>query len=310
MLPRTVSLITVAMTVLSSHRAAGAPWSPKDLGGNGLNSAPSSVYYDRDGTGAALFYRGLDNHLWVRWSRHSQPWGEPEDLGGILTSAPSAVSGGQWRIDVFYRGANNHLWTISRDVQGRWSKAADLGGVDLTSSPSAVMGANHCIDVFYRGPNNHLWMSWWDCRKWWSPATDLGGVELTCSPSAVSRASKTIDVFYCGPNRHLWTSRWYGRQWWSAPEEIGNDAITSDPSAIGSGKVMTVFYRGSNLNLWSISWKGVLVGPPGGPAGNWWSAGTQITEDDFPLDFEAISTGGILYRGANNHLWLLFQHWP
>jgi hypothetical protein len=47
MLLRKISLALVALAILStSHQAAGAP--PTDLGGNGLNSAPSVVYYFYD----------------------------------------------------------------------------------------------------------------------------------------------------------------------------------------------------------------------------------------------------------------------
>ena len=53
--------------------------------------------------------RGTDNHMWHKWW-NGAVWSGWEDLGGILTSEPAAVSWGPGRIDTFVRGTDNHMW--------------------------------------------------------------------------------------------------------------------------------------------------------------------------------------------------------
>jgi hypothetical protein len=46
--------------------------------------------------------------MWHKWFQNG--WSGWEDLGGILTSAPAAVSWGQNRIDTFVSGTDSALW--------------------------------------------------------------------------------------------------------------------------------------------------------------------------------------------------------
>ena len=50
--------------------------------------------------------------MWHKWWNGSA-WSGWENLGGILTSEPGAVSWGQNQIDTFVRGTDNpmyHMW--------------------------------------------------------------------------------------------------------------------------------------------------------------------------------------------------------
>src|SRR5579872_5899183 len=156
------------------------------------------------------FYRGADNHLRHRWYWHGSGWSEEHDLGGSLTSAPTAVSWGPDRIDCFYRGLDNHLkhrwWNGSS-----WGYEEDLGGI-LASAPSvSSLGPNH-LDCFYRGQDNHLWHRWWDGSSGrWSEEHDLGGI-LTSAPAAISRNPHHIECFYRGQDDQIW-HRWWNGYW-------------------------------------------------------------------------------------------------
>ena len=55
-----------------------------------------------------VFVRGTDNALYHKYWNGRQ-WIDWENLGGVLTSAPAAVSWGPNRIDVFARGQNQNL---------------------------------------------------------------------------------------------------------------------------------------------------------------------------------------------------------
>ncbi len=126
-------------------------------------------------------------------------WSSWESLGGILTSAPAAVSWGPNRIDVFVRGTDNALWHIWWDGN-RWSSWESLGGM-LTSSPGVSSWQPNRLDVFVRGTDNALWHIWWDGNRW-SSWESLGG-SLTSGPAAVSWGPNRIDVFARGPRRDL-----------------------------------------------------------------------------------------------------------
>jgi hypothetical protein len=175
-------------------------------------------------------------------------WSQEEDLGGVLSSAPTAASWGNNRLDIFYPGQNNHLWHRAWDG-AQWNNEEDLGGV-LSTGPGAVSWGFNRIDVFYRGQNNHLWHRSWDGAQW-NNEEDLGGV-LTSEPTAAAWGNNRLDVFYPGQNNHLWHRAWDGAQW--DPEEDLGGVLTSAPGAVswGQGRI-DVFYRGQNNHLWHRS---------------------------------------------------------
>jgi hypothetical protein len=55
-----------------------------------------------------------DNTLY-RIARNNGVWGLWQGLGGVLTSAPQAVSWGNNRIDVFVKSTDSAVWQISFD---------------------------------------------------------------------------------------------------------------------------------------------------------------------------------------------------
>src|SRR3990172_5505211 len=123
-------------------------WSNWESLGGVLTSAPSAVWgryptSDPSGVGTTgrldVFGRGADNALWHKWYEDRSGWSTWGSLGGVLTSAPSAVN---WRyaptavqLHVFARGADNALW--HKWYAGGWSDWESRDGV-LTSGPSAV----------------------------------------------------------------------------------------------------------------------------------------------------------------------------
>lgn len=86
-------------------------------------------------------------------------WSDWENLGGIITSSPAAVSWDDDRIDVFAAGTNNHLYHKWYD-EG-WSDWEDLGGV-IMGAPSVASWDEGRLDVFVRGTDNALYHKWYD----------------------------------------------------------------------------------------------------------------------------------------------------
>lgn len=100
---------------------------------------------------------GTNNRLYHRSYTHSNGqwtnWVKVDDR--ILSSAPAAITGHPWRIDVFVRGVDNDCLQITwRD--GVWSGYSSLGGV-LSAAPSATVRNGNRIDVFARGSNGKLY---------------------------------------------------------------------------------------------------------------------------------------------------------
>jgi hypothetical protein len=154
-----------------------------------------------------VFIKGSDNGLWHTFSANNDGhWSSWSSLGGILSSAPTAVS---WqdgsRIDVFIRGTDNGLWHKWWDGT-RWNGWEGLGGI-LSSDPGGVswgppdrrVGPPPAprIDVFVRGTDNALWHKWWDSVRWngWE---GLGG-SLASAPAASATEVGDLEVFSLSP---------------------------------------------------------------------------------------------------------------
>jgi hypothetical protein len=103
-------------------------------------------------------------------------WYGPQSLGGVLTSAPAAVSWGANRIDVVVRGGQNHIYHKYWDGSA-WQPSGgfeDLGGTSTSDPGISSWGAGR-LDVFCRGTDNALWHSWFDSAGWHG-FQSLGGV--------------------------------------------------------------------------------------------------------------------------------------
>ncbi|WP_238554057.1 hypothetical protein [Gordonia sp. KTR9] len=186
------------------------------------------------------FVRGTDNALWHRWFHNG--WSEWESLGGVLTSAPTAVSWSDGRIDVFVRGTDKALW--HKWFHNGWSEWESLGGV-LTSAPAVCSWAAGRLDVFVQGTDNALWHKWF--HNGWSEWESLGGV-LTSAPTAVSWSDRRIDVFVRGTDKALW-HKWFHNRW-SGWESLGG-VLTSGPGVSSwAGGRLDVFVRGTDNAMW------------------------------------------------------------
>jgi hypothetical protein len=123
---------------------------------------------DVDAPGAAargtaqldLFRRAPDNTLRWRHSDDGSSWGNWQNLGGVITSAPTAVSTDADHLQVFARGVDGALWhrTYSGGSWGGWARLEKPTDVRITSAPTAVSppGSDR-INVYVRGSSDGLW---------------------------------------------------------------------------------------------------------------------------------------------------------
>jgi Repeat of unknown function (DUF346)/IPT/TIG domain len=244
-----------------------------------------------------VFVRGSDNNLHHSFHTDFTPsWSAWTNLGGNLTSAPTAVSwGDQNRIDVFVRGSDNGLWHKWWSGTA-WSGWETLGG-NLSSAPVVTSWAAGRLDVFAKGTDGQLWhLSYAGGWAAWEP---LGGV-LNSGPAAVSWGPNRIDVFAQGTDQSVWHKFWGGYVW--SGWESRQGSISQAPAATSRGPGdLEVYALGSapGHNLFHLSYSGGWFAWRGeGPYWNGdWAFSPGVASHSFVIGPETFMVG------ADNTVW-------
>jgi IPT/TIG domain/Repeat of unknown function (DUF346) len=259
-------------------------------------SAAGAATHDVPGGGGDtqvdVFVSGSDSNLHHTFHTDFSPaWSGWENLGGTLTSAPTAVSwGSQNRIDVFVRGSDNALWH-KWWTGTSWSGWESLGGV-LAAAPVVTSWATGRLDVFARGTDNQLWHRFY--AGGWSGWEPLGGV-LNSAPGGVSWGPNRIDVFVQGTDQAVW-HKWWGGASWGGWESL-HGSITQAPAATSRGfGDLEVYALDSTTgqNLAHFSYSGGWLGPrPEGPYWNGtWGFSPGVASQSFVIGPETFMVGG------------------
>lgn len=181
------------------HRS-GSGWGPgggwRDLGhprSVRLVGQPG-VVSQREGS-LDVFARGSDDALWHRAYRPGSGWSGWFNRGGVLGSAPDAISWKNGHVAIFVTSKNNEVW--ERSYNGRWYPWRRVGG-PVTSAPGVTAWSNGRIDVFARGTDGTLQHKYYADRAW-GPWASRGGQLLGAGrPGAVSWGPGRLDVFVVG----------------------------------------------------------------------------------------------------------------
>lgn len=223
-------------------RYDGSNWGVHDIGGL-TNHAPTvvNVQDGQFGGHLALYYRGVDNYMWVNtlgafdgidnWAgEHQMP--VAQNNMGSGPSATTLVVNGNTYIQLVYRRANDggigHAWQHVKNSNGDtvnayaptsgWSEDS-LGGVTY-STPSAVAWQGGGYYVFHRGTDNRLWVrTWWPNSGWggWQQlgsgvAADVqSGVSATVIPNRFNNRPQ-MHVFWRDSNKNI-GHQWYETNW-------------------------------------------------------------------------------------------------
>jgi hypothetical protein len=284
-------------------RGTDGSWSnQQDLGdllhAEGLLSDPIAIGVQEanllggpSGNALQVFYQGEDNHLWTLWRLSDGTWDGAYDLGGQLSSGPSAAPiPGTNEIEVFYRGADGSLKTQSGNFSFGWTSETDRGGqlfgptcTDATNdscfgnyaTPIAIQIPNtNDLVVFYRGQDNHLRGRVLDNAGNWGPEQDFGG-QLSSDPSAAPvPGTDQIEVFYRGADGSLKT-QWGNLNGWVYDTQMAGwllgyycgtgdtyyqacgvyyaDYATPKAYVQPGTNNLWVFYRGQDGGIWNSS---------------------------------------------------------
>lgn len=190
-----------------------------------------------------------------------------EDLGGVLTSEPSAASWGAGHVAVFMRGSNGELWYLQWD-NGSATGWLSLGGA-ITWNP----------DVVSRGPGHLVVFARWTDRTIryreysggaWGPWVNLSGV-ATADPMAVSTDPGHMGVCKRGQADDLWCRHWTSSAGWGAWQGFGGK-LYNDPVLVSRAPgVVDAFVKGGNSEIWRVA---VLGGN-----GAWTSLGGNFSSE-------------------------------
>ena len=246
---------------------------------------------------ATLFYEGADHHLWEESGQARRRW-SLTDLGGYLTSQPSAVQLSSGQIDVFYRGRGDVLWELSA-AGTRRQRAVALPQMRQVGAPHAVAQPNGVIDVFWHGTHDqHLWHAQYSPAQGWRGPQSLGG-RLRTEPYPVETTLGQVQVFWKGQYGHLWrVVRNIGGRW-GAPQDLGMRTLGGSPIAVAlpSGEV-DVFWRGTAPHaIWSA-----VLRPGSRPVGPTRLGGVT---SGLPWPVVAAGTEYLFLREPDGALWVL-----
>jgi hypothetical protein len=208
----------------------GLPANPQPLttweriGGNFI-SAPAAIAWN-DGHDAnridVFAVNGSDRALHQRTASGDGWTGDWTSLGGIFTSAASAISWGTGRLDVFARGSDFTLRHRAFE-NGEWLTDWQNYGGSLACAPAVVSRGPNLIDVVAVGHDGSLIHRWWDGSDWseWESAIAGPNVTFVTAPTVVASGPDRFDTIVLGSDGVLYHS------WWEQGAFRGPDALKS-----------------------------------------------------------------------------------
>ncbi|WP_394823871.1 C1 family peptidase [Pendulispora albinea] len=216
-------------------------------------------------------------------------WQGWENLGGQITSKPSAVSWGPNRIDVVARGLDSAVWHRWWDGSA-WRGWESLGG-QIQGAPAICAWASGRLDIFAVGLDHRLYHKWY--QGGWSGWESLGGT-LSSDPAAVSWGPNRIDVFAKGMDQAMWHLWWDGTGWhgW---ESLGGGLSSAPAVSSWSANRLDTFVRGCDMHLWHKWWDGSRWS-------NWEDLG-GVLSDGPGAESWGPNRIDVFYPGQNSHMW-------
>jgi len=139
-------------------------------------SPPAAVA--RGGSQLDLFRRGPDNTLWWCTSSDGLTWDAWQNLGGMLSADPGAISLGEGRMQVYALGFDGALWYRTYDTSwGAWQRLETPEGVSGDAFPVLTSPGTDQVVVYLAGTENRIWSIRHDGSAWggWSSITMEGG---------------------------------------------------------------------------------------------------------------------------------------
>jgi len=184
-------------------------WEP--LGGNFI-SAPCAIAWNdgHDADRIDVFAVNNSDRALHQRTTTGQGWtGDWTSLGGIFTSAASAVSWGPGRLDVFARGSDFTLRHRAFE-NGSWLSDWQNYGGSLACAPVAVSRGPNLIDIVAVGHDGSLVHRWWDGSDWsdWESVIAGPKTSFVTQPAVVASGPHRFDAVVLGSDGDLYHSWW------------------------------------------------------------------------------------------------------
>jgi hypothetical protein len=215
-------------------------------------------------------------------------WHGYENLGGTLTSKPSAVSWAANRIDVVARGTDSSCW--HRWWNGsQWLGWENLGGT-IQGAPAICSWASGRLDIFAVGTDHKLYHRWY--QGGWSGWESLGG-QLSSEPCAVSWGPNRIDVFARGMDSAMWHLWWDGSHW-AGWESLGGVLDSAPAVSSWAANRLDTFVKGTDSKLYHKWWNGSAWS-------GWESLGGYVADNPGAVSW-APNRIDVFYPGSQFHM--------
>ncbi|PSL49316.1 dual-action HEIGH metallo-peptidase [Chitinophaga niastensis] len=253
---------------------------------------PTATY--RKGTKELhLFLRSQTNTLLEKVYTPGTGWSAWNDLGGNLTSDPSATSRDGNSIAVFARGASNNLIFKTWTLNGGWSQWTNLGGY-LYSAPNAESRAADFINVLVRGANDVLQTIYYVEGEGWHEWQSFN-INVSSAASGTSRYPNSIEMYAQDAGNHMVQGIWTKESDRTVWGNLGG-TIYSAPAAIARGYLnVDVFALGANHQLITTNWSTTTNWK------NWESIGASIYSAPATASTDSLSID-IFAKGPSDNL--------
>lgn len=184
-----------------------------DLNSGRCSFSPAIVTRDSN-TLEVYVVREEANHLYRKRFEDGAWSDEWEQLGGVCTSAPTAVARDN-QVDVFVRGADGKAYW-RQNVNDQWSNYTGLGEMVIVNGLNATRRDRNHMDLFTVGPEGNLYRKTHLVNAWgeWE---NLGKISIR-PPAAVSPDPDRIDLFFVSPPRENDPDTYLNQMTWSSTE--------------------------------------------------------------------------------------------
>jgi hypothetical protein len=132
-----------------------------------------------------VFYRGVSNEVYHRFSENGTWSGNWTSLGGEAAEEVVAVSTGPGKVDMITRDINNAIYGrhLTNGNWTNWVRHAPVGST--ISRPAIVAWGQDKLTLARQGPDNRVYRRVWDRSPgpYWNEWDQVGDAVVTHSPS-------------------------------------------------------------------------------------------------------------------------------
>ncbi|KAK3315742.1 hypothetical protein B0H66DRAFT_624396 [Apodospora peruviana] len=283
-----------------SKRATSGRWESLSAS-QGMASHPAPVSWG--GGRMDLYYMGRDKSCQHKSRDDSKAkWGQWEDLGGSMDSAPATCSRKKDNMHVFCKGTDGQAWhrTYTHNPAkntGVWGNWQAMGG-NCKHYPSTCSWGKDHVSVYVSSADGQCWHRKYDetTKSGWNGWENMGGY-LDGPPKAVTWGKDHTSVFCKGQDGQAW-HRSYGadgKAGWGQWEALGG-SLDSEPAACAWNGRMDMFVKGSDGACWHKTYKNATWG-------EWENLGGDMKEGAAPEVVQVDGKMEVYITGKDNTMY-------